>query len=575
MKLVLSLGTYRKDVALTLFSVFMKHMATLGAALSAAKLVSLAMTQDLTQQFVPTLVFLCVCVLLRGFAYFGEMLKGHDAAYKIQRDKRIGLYNKFEALAPAYMCCRHSGQVAATAMGDIELLEWFLAHTFGSMVMSVIITILMAILLFRISPALAVLVLLFGVIIGATPQVFYKKSDKQGRTVRNLSSRSTSVIMEGIQGMRDIMAMDYLDGFRSKHENCLREQYQAQISYAGINAIEHGMMTFFSGSFIVVIMMFTANLIRTGQMERTMYPVVLVLSALIFNPIIELTNYARNLGITFAAASRIQEIFDAQPEVKDEGTLCETPGENHNVSFEQVTFGYEKEKEPVLKNVSFEVPVGKTVALVGPSGAGKTTCINLLLRYWNADSGCIRIGGEDISNYTLDHLHDMISAVMQDVFLFHTSIRENIRLGRKNATEDEIIEAAKQANAHEFIMGLPDGYDTITGEQGYRLSGGQRQRISIARALLQKAPVLVLDEAVSSLDAENEQLIQKVLDEHAENRTTLVIAHRLSTIIRADLLVVIKEGEVVQIGTHDELIAREGFYRELMEHQMDLNATVL
>ena len=571
-KLIRSLRPYRRDMGLTILSCFFKHMSTLGASLAAARMVSLALTGELSGDSLPLLLVIAVCALIRGLSYFGEMLKGHDAAYKIQRDKRVGLYTKFDKLAPAYMSRRHSGQVAAAAMGDIEQLEWFLAHTFGSMVMAVIITILLASLLFFVHPVLAVRVLLFGLIIGLAPQIFYKQSDTQGTKVRYLNSISNSVIMEGIQGMRDIMALDALDGFRRKNRKCMDEQYQAHIEYARINGLEHGIMAFFSGGFIVLIMMLTASLIRAGRMDRGMYPVALVLAALIFNPIIELTNYARNLGITFAAASRIQEIFDTEPEVRDEGTLPDIGDVRHTIEFCHVTFGYEKEKPPVLKDVSFTIPQGSTVALVGPSGTGKTTCVNLLLRYWDPDEGCIRIGGKDIRSITLDGLHEMVSAVMQDVFLFHSSIRDNIRIGKKDASEGEIIEAARKAGAHEFIMGLPDGYDTVTGERGFRLSGGQRQRISIARALLRNAPILVLDEAVSSLDAENEQLIQKVLDETASERTTLVIAHRLSTIMSADVLIVIRDGRVVQTGSHEELYGTPGFYREMMENQVDIHA---
>jgi ABC-type multidrug transport system fused ATPase/permease subunit len=209
---------------------------------------------------------------------------------------------------------------------------------------------------------------------------------------------------------------------------------------------------------------------------------------------------------------------------------------------------------------------------VGPSGAGKSTCVNLLLRYWDTGSGSINIGDYNVRDIPLDNLHNATCAVLQDVYLFNISVRENIRLGRIDANDDEVEEAAKAAYAHEFIQGLPDGYDTVTGERGFRLSGGQRQRVAIARAILKKTPILVLDEAVSSLDTESEEYIRLALQKNLAGRTTLMIAHRLSTIMSADRLVVINDGRVVQTGSHAELIAKEGFYKDMVRGQFDRDA---
>jgi ABC-type multidrug transport system fused ATPase/permease subunit len=295
-----------------------------------------------------------------------------------------------------------------------------------------------------------------------------------------------------------------------------------------------------------------------------------MLSVLLFSPLIEVCGVARNLGLVFAAANRLQVVFDSRPAVRDEEAAGDAGGPIKGViNFEGVSFRYRPELAPVLREVSFEVKSGETVALVGPSGAGKSTCVNLLLRYWDPQSGSIRLDGRDIRGIPLKSLHDMSCAVLQDVYLFNIPVRENIRLGNVDADDEAVKAAAKAAYAHDFIQALPKGYDTVTGERGIRLSGGQRQRVAIARAILKNAPVLILDEAVANLDTESERYIRLALREQLAHRTILMVAHRLSTIMSADKLIVLNEGRVVQAGSHSTLINREGFYRDLVADQFD------
>jgi ATP-binding cassette subfamily B protein/subfamily B ATP-binding cassette protein MsbA len=270
-----------------------------------------------------------------------------------------------------------------------------------------------------------------------------------------------------------------------------------------------------------------------------------------------------------AGAERVSELLEEEPDVVERPDAVAFQGKARGaISFKNVSFRYAL-GEKVLEHVNLEIPPGSVVALVGPTGVGKTTLANLIPRFYDVIQGAITLDGYDVRDLTLKSLRRQISIVLQDVFLFHGTARENIQFGRADATEQEIITATKIANAHEFITQLPDGYDTLIGERGVKLSGGQRQRIAIARAVLKDAPILILDEATSSVDTQTELLIQQALERLMVGKTTIVVAHRLSTIRKADLIVVLQDSRIVEMGTHEQLMALEGLYRQLNEVQVD------
>jgi ATP-binding cassette subfamily C protein CydCD len=456
--------------------------------------------------------------------------------------------------------------------GDVETVEFFFAHAISPMIVAVLIPGGLLIALAVVSWPIAVVLAPFLVAVAVSPFFANTRIEQLGNEIRGRMGDIHAFMVDSIQGMREIVAFG-----RGNDRN--EELTHKSWDYAGhlvrfqkSQASQIGFMEAMMGLGGLAVLAMGVWLVLGGAIERTLLPLVSVLALSAFSPVMELARTMKQMMETLAASRRILEIHDESVPVSDGPGVPVLADQDRasppSVDFSAVEFAYSEADPQALHGVSFEASGGKTIAIVGRSGAGKTTCAYLMMRFWDPQSGAIRLGNHRLDQYLLDDLRGEIALVAQDTYLFNSTIRENIRLGRHDATDLEVEEAAKQANAHEFITSFPEGYDTYVGERGMQLSGGQRQRISVARSILKNAPILILDEATSHLDAVSEAIVRDALDRMMGERTTLVIAHRLSTIRDADTILVLDDGRLIEQGTHEQLLAKGGLYAQLVSSQL-------
>jgi len=493
-------------------------------------------------------------------------------AFRLLAMMRIDLYNKLEPLAPAYMVRRRSGDLVSVVGGDVETVEFFFAHAISPMIVAVLVPGGVLVALAVIAWPVALVLAPFLVAVALSPFFANTRIERLSDEIRGRMGDIHAFMVDSIQGMREISAFG-----RGPDRN--EELTGKGWAYAGYlvrfqksQAFQIGFMEAMMGLGGLAVMTTGIWLVLDGQIARTQLPLVSVLALTSFSPIMELARTMKQMMGTLAASRRILTIHDEAVPVQDgpgvtvdeDARLSATP----SVEFDEVAFTYGVGDPQALNDASFRIGSGQTVAIVGRSGAGKTTSAYLMMRFWDPAQGNIALEDHHLDEFQLDDLRSRMALVAQDTYLFNDTIRENIRLGRNDATDPEVEDAARQANADEFIESFPDGYDTRVGERGMQLSGGQRQRIAIARAILKNAPVLVLDEATSHLDAISEATVRDGLNRLMQGRTTVVIAHRLSTIREADNILVFDEGRVIEQGTHGELLERGGLYAQLVSSQM-------
>jgi ATP-binding cassette subfamily C protein CydCD len=514
------------------------------------------------------IVALFIAAPLAGLLHWLESWLAHDMAYRLLAEMRIDLYSKLEALAPAYLLERRSGDLLALSTQDVETVEYFFAHTVAPAFVAVLVPGAVLAMLGVTAWPLAIVLLPFLVYAGLSPWVGRRRIDRMGSEARAALGQLGAHVTETIQGLSDLLAFQATARRRTQFIALVRRYQQTRLALLDDLSLQHEKLELATGLGGLAIAGAGAYLLAGHWIAPTLLPLLILISVAAFLPVSEIAQVGRQLADTIASTRRLQ-VVHSEP-VRISGGPFDPPAaaSGSALQFHKVRFTYARRSVPALSDVSFDVAAGSTVALVGPSGAGKTTVANLLLRFWDPDQGSVRLAGMDVRELTLQGLRERIALVAQDTYLFNDKLEANIRLARPGASDALIDRALEQAALSDFVSALPDGLQTRVGERGVQLSGGQRQRVAIARAFLKDAPILVLDEATSHLDSLSETHVRDALNALMVDRTTIVIAHRLSTIRAANLILMLDAGRVVESGTHAELVARRGFYARFVERQM-------
>lgn len=517
------------------------------------------------------IAFLIFGILRPPVEYYRQYL-AQWVSSKILYDIREKMFDHIQKLSLKYYSKTKTGEIISRVINDVEQTKNFVVTGLMNIWLDMV-TILIAIgIMISIDPLLTLAAIILFPFYGFSVKYFYSRLRKLTRERSQALAEVQGHLHERVQGI-PVTRGFALEDYEQKSFNKQNGKYlDRALAFTSWNAKSYTITHTITDIAPLIVIGFGGYAVINGSVSLGSMVAFVSYISLVYNPLRRLVNSSTILTQAHASMDRVFEFLDVPYDIVDSPNAKTLTDIHGNVDFENVSFKYDEEEAYILKNVSLNVKKGETIALVGMSGGGKSTLVGLIPRFYDVTEGAIKIDGQDIRNLKARSLRDKIGMVLQDNILFSDTVAMNIRMGRPDATDEEIVEAAKAANAHEFIMDLPNGYETQVGERGVKLSGGQKQRIAIARVFLKNPPLLILDEATSALDLESEHLIQEALEKLAKDRTTFIVAHRLSTITHADRIVLIEHGEIKEVGTHQQLMAKKGLYYNLYQVQ-ELDST--
>jgi ATP-binding cassette, subfamily B, bacterial len=514
------------------------------------------------------LAVMAVIMIFKSIFTYIRIRWGHVMGVRMESDMRSDVFAHLQKLSFNYFDNVKTGHIMSRISNDLNMIAEVAHHAPEDLIISAFMIIGSFTAMFHYNRSLALIALIPVPLLIIWGMTFGHRMKGGFRLVRKRIADINSSVENSVQGIREVKSFtnEHLEMEKFGHINFSFQR--AKEKMYRLMSIYHAGMTFLTDFYYWLVIGGGVYLIFLGKIDVIDLLTFTLYVNFILRPIERLVHFTEQFQQGSAAFERFIEIMDIEPDINDKKNAISLENVAGEIEISDLTFKYSSSEDWVLQNINLSVPAGKTIALVGESGAGKSTVASLIPRFYEAQKGSISIDGKNIMDLTQESLRKNIGIVQQNVFLFDTSIRDNIIYGKPDATDEEVIEAARKANILSFIQTLPEGFETLTGERGVKLSGGQKQRISIARAFLKNPPILIFDEATSSLDTESEAFIQKAMEKLSQNRTTVIIAHRLSTVRKADLLYVINKGKIVEQGTHDELMAKKEYYHNLYTKNM-------